>query len=389
MVRQAMWKYSVIVMFCLLPHSSFAGGEQFQSAVQTAKTINVYRLQVQADGKAEPGPGVICGWRVGHGPVQIDPVLVEKLVAAFSHYDPASWPPVVLRFECVCQPKLALRFTGESHVADVVLAIEFDHVEFYLDNQRLGTGALGELCVDLAEIAGTCFYEDSVMVSLQRSFGDTTHCAWTALKRHDVEVLQVELREIIGWRATLGLLNDHSESDARAIALEGIQSILRCASSTATETDVYVGTRTHPAGEWLGFAKVHPKDRSLIWFGESSSEEIRSRLKESADVEPARFHQFDGAPFHRFDEPAVLESYAQPEYPEAARQAGVRGTVAVKVLVGIDGKIEDAAVFTASDVVFEAAALAAAYKCTFKPAKWKGQAVKSEVMLPFQFAPDM
>jgi hypothetical protein len=149
------------------------------------------------------------------------------------------------------------------------LAIEYDRVEFYLDSQRVGTGALGELCVDIAEIAGSYFNDDSVMVSLQKSFGDTTKCVWTTLRRRDVEVLRVEHRQD-GWKTDLGLLGGQTETQAEAIAIKAIESILRCASSSARETNVIVSTRVHPDGEWLGFAKVYPIDRSLLWVGKNS-----------------------------------------------------------------------------------------------------------------------
>jgi hypothetical protein len=266
---QTMWRYSAILVLCFMTQPDDAGTDQFRSTVAASIAVDAYRLQDRQDGKAKEGPGVIGGRRIQDGPVRIDPIISKQLVTAFSRYEPASWPPVVFKWECNCRPKMALRFIGESNVAEVILAIEFDRVEFYLDNQRLGTGALGELSVDIAEIAGSCFYDDSVMVSIQKSFGDTTKCVWTTLKRHDVEVLRVEHR-LDGWKTDLGLLGGQTEAQAKAIALEAIESILRCVSSSASDTNVLVSTRAHRDGESLGFAKIYPIDRSLLWVGKSS-----------------------------------------------------------------------------------------------------------------------
>jgi hypothetical protein len=63
---------------------------------------------------------------------------------------------------------------------------------------------------------------------------------------------------------------------AKSIALEAINLILRCTSSTAKETDVLVGIRRYTSGESRGYAKILPTDRSNIWVGKSSHEQYPS-----------------------------------------------------------------------------------------------------------------
>jgi protein TonB len=92
--------------------------------------------------------------------------------------------------------------------------------------------------------------------------------------------------------------------------------------------------------------------------------------------------------FYPFDEPPVLTSYEQPTYPEQAKQAGLEGRVNVKILVGIDGSVERVTVLNASEPIFETAALEAASRCQFKPAKQEGKPTKSFVMVPFEFKLD-
>lgn len=116
------------------------------------------------------------------------------------------------------------------------------------------------------------------------------------------------------------------------------------------------------------------------------------------DIAPTTFDSFEDMPpppppssgggdvFLAFDEPPSLTYYVAPKYPPLAREAGIEGTVAIKVLVNEEGKVLDAVVLS-SDVTpaMEKAALAAALQCKFRPAKQRTIPVKAHVMIPFQF----
>ena len=73
-----------------------------------------------------------------------------------------------------------------------------------------------------------------------------------------------------------------------------------------------------------------------------------------------------------------------PEYPEAARQAGIEGTVFVRALVGKDGTVTEATVLKGPDLL-HAAAIDAALKTKFTPAKQNGMPVSCWVQIPFRF----
>jgi protein TonB len=90
--------------------------------------------------------------------------------------------------------------------------------------------------------------------------------------------------------------------------------------------------------------------------------------------------------FLAFDEPPTMIEFASPEYPPLAREAGIEGTVAIRVLVSEEGKVLDASVLQ-SDVTpaMNQAAVQAALKCRFRPAKQRTVPVKAHVMIPFQF----
>jgi len=116
------------------------------------------------------------------------------------------------------------------------------------------------------------------------------------------------------------------------------------------------------------------------------------------DIAPTTFDSFEDMPpppppsggsgdaFLAFDEPPQLIYFEQPNYPALARDAGIEGTVAIKVLVDERGKVVSAEVLQ-SDVTtaMNNAALEAVRKCRFRPAKQRTIAVKAYVMVPFTF----
>ena len=119
---------------------------------------------------------------------------------------------------------------------------------------------------------------------------------------------------------------------------------------------------------------------------------------ESEDLPETTFDDFEDMPpppppggsdsgvFLAFDEPPVLVHFESPRYPDLAREAGIEGTVRIKVLVAEDGKVLSVELIS-SDVTpaMEKAALTAAKRCRFKPAKQRTQPVKAAVMIPFNF----
>jgi protein TonB len=74
-----------------------------------------------------------------------------------------------------------------------------------------------------------------------------------------------------------------------------------------------------------------------------------------------------------------------PEYPEEMRRLGTPGVVAVTIVIDEKGTVTSARVAKSSQPVFEAPALAAIKKWTFKPAKKDGVAVKVRVTIPLRF----
>lgn len=85
--------------------------------------------------------------------------------------------------------------------------------------------------------------------------------------------------------------------------------------------------------------------------------------------------------------PPRVVSSVQPKYPSSARNQGIEGVVAVKMLVGSDGRVEDATVVGSSgNGELDAAAINAVYKWRFSPAKDKfGQKARCYVTQGIRF----
>jgi len=83
--------------------------------------------------------------------------------------------------------------------------------------------------------------------------------------------------------------------------------------------------------------------------------------------------------------PPELVSITNPVYPELAREAGVEGTVHVKVLVSEEGFVLEAFVLEGLPLLDEAA-LEAARSALFRPAQQSGQPVRTWVVMPIEFS---
>ncbi len=88
--------------------------------------------------------------------------------------------------------------------------------------------------------------------------------------------------------------------------------------------------------------------------------------------------------FFAVSQKPVLIHKEKPVYPELARKAGIEGIVVVTVTIGKDGHVEDAKIFKSIPMLDEAA-LEAARKCVFKPAKQRDKYVRVKMNIPFHF----
>lgn len=84
--------------------------------------------------------------------------------------------------------------------------------------------------------------------------------------------------------------------------------------------------------------------------------------------------------------PRIIKSY-QPPYPSAERNAGVEGTVSIRLLIGTDGSVEDVTVTSSSgNANLDNAAVAACRKWRFTAAKnSSGLPVRCYASIPIIF----
>lgn len=88
--------------------------------------------------------------------------------------------------------------------------------------------------------------------------------------------------------------------------------------------------------------------------------------------------------FFAVSEKPVIVTKTEPKYPDLARKAGIEGIVVITVTIGKTGDVENARVFKSLPMLDEAA-MDAAKKCKFKPAKQRDKFVRVKMNIPFHF----
>jgi protein TonB len=91
-------------------------------------------------------------------------------------------------------------------------------------------------------------------------------------------------------------------------------------------------------------------------------------------------------PYYKVEVKPQPVSIPVPQYPELARQAGIEGKAVIKALVDIDGSIIAVQVLKSSgNQMLDEAALVAARKAKFTPAKQRDKFVRVWVSIPMSF----
>jgi TonB family protein len=85
-----------------------------------------------------------------------------------------------------------------------------------------------------------------------------------------------------------------------------------------------------------------------------------------------------------YEKEPELVSMQEPVYPDLAREAGVEGTVLIRVLVGEDGFVKDEIIIQSVAMLDDNAA-AAAHTAVFKPALQKDKPVAVWMVIPIEF----
>jgi protein TonB len=123
---------------------------------------------------------------------------------------------------------------------------------------------------------------------------------------------------------------------------------------------------------------------------------ISDEVNEETTIAPTEFNPF--APpvipsrpvpdaFYAFDSPPEVLRSVEPKYPNRAREAEAEGDVLVEVIIDENGRVISAKVIDSDTIgALEDAAIEAAYKFLFKPARQGDVPVKCRVVIPFSFS---
>jgi len=127
---------------------------------------------------------------------------------------------------------------------------------------------------------------------------------------------------------------------------------------------------------------VESEDDDLL--DDVTIEETEIDLSDVMDAPPPPPEEDEVFEFFAVSEKPVLKHKETPKYPDLARRAGIEGRVTVMVTIDETGNVIDAKVLRSVPMLDESA-IAAAKKCTFKPAKQRDKFVKVKMSIPFDF----
>lgn len=127
---------------------------------------------------------------------------------------------------------------------------------------------------------------------------------------------------------------------------------------------------------------VESEDEDLL--DDVTIEETEINLGDVMDVPPPPPDDDEVFEFFAVSDKPVILHKETPKYPSLAQRAGIEGTVTVIVTISKTGVVLDARILK-SVPMLDDAALQAAKKCTFKPAKQRDRFVKVKMSIPFKF----
>jgi len=127
---------------------------------------------------------------------------------------------------------------------------------------------------------------------------------------------------------------------------------------------------------------IESEDEDLL--DDVTIEETEIDLGEVFEAPPPPPEEDEVFEFFAVSEKPTIKHKETPKYPDLARRAGIEGRVTVMVTISEKGDVLDARILKSVPMLDEAA-LNAAKKCKFKPAKQRDRFVKVKMSIPFDF----
>jgi len=161
-----------------------------------------------------------------------------------------------------------------------------------------------------------------------------------------------------------------------------------CIDSAGTLAQAEFGGLTHEYSDFVSWAgKLFPGSIRVLDEGKAVRE-IRVEELDGQSLEPALFTPAAGAVAREGcldpDLPEIQEDI-YPEYPEAAKQRRIQGTVSAHALISTDGKVYNVVVLRSADSSLAASTLEAVQRWRFKPATCGGIPVEHEMVIQVSF----
>jgi len=132
-----------------------------------------------------------------------------------------------------------------------------------------------------------------------------------------------------------------------------------------------------------------PKPATVPVAATSADENVQSTIDPTNVVEVVRRTDetdIPVVPFWKVEVKPQPINIPVPTYPDMARTAGIEGQAVVEALVDVDGSVADARILKPSgNASLDQAAVDAAMRARFTPAKQRDKAVRVWVSIPFRF----
>lgn len=107
---------------------------------------------------------------------------------------------------------------------------------------------------------------------------------------------------------------------------------------------------------------------------------------ETTFEDPSLMDEASGEIYRIYENAPIVVVKIDPEYPEAARQLGIEGTVFLELVVETDGSVSHVKVIKSVHPLLDESAINAAYQMTFTPAMSRDIPVRAYVTFPVNFS---
>ena len=194
-----------------------------------------------------------------------------------------------------------------------------------------------------------------------------------------------QLAKLAGIQGTvyLKLLIDEKGNVEKAKVEQGVKDMIDEAALNAAKSAEFSPAMLNnkPIKVWV----ILP-----VAFKLSVEKNADARVMRYDELEPTQQDNSEKEPdineFVKVEKLPEIVKAAKPDYPEAAKKAGIEGKVFVKALIDKDGNPKKAIVIKSDAEIFNQSAVDATMKSKFTPAVNMGEKIAVWIVLPYRFS---